>query len=242
MGEDIARTQIRPHMFPPPPEVVSGPGLEKCVRLLPHHHNTGGFFLALLEKTQLCPWESAKKTTTVKEDSTEDVTDNVETLEIKKDEPPQKRFRGFREDPFVYFNEGEEVYEEIQKYYDLTLPSTNFLIRSRDPNTRKNNIYFTTAKVRDLVENNTDRVKIINTGVKSFARADNKGSDCDYRIAQEGALSIIPFIQKRKVTAEREDIVKLLHASDIDKPPEISSFSEIFQTRLESIATGSIIY
>ena len=26
-----------------------------------------------------------------------------------------------------------------------------------------------------------DRVKIINTGVKSFARADNKGSECDYR-------------------------------------------------------------
>ena len=44
------------------------------------------------------------------------------------------------------------------------------------------------------------------------------------------------------VTVEREDIVKLLHASDIDKPPEISSFSEIFQKRLESIATGSIIY
>ena len=31
------------------------------------------------------------------------------------------------------------------------------------------------------MENNVDRVKIINTGVKSFARADNKGSECDYR-------------------------------------------------------------
>ena len=240
--EDIARTQIRPHMFPPPPEVVSGLGLEKCVRLLPHHHNTGGFFLALLEKTQLCPWESAKKTTTVKEDSTEDVTDNVETLEIKKDEPPQKRFRGFREDPFVYFNEGEEVYEEIQKYYDLTLPSTNFLIRTRDPNSRKNNIYFTTAKVRDLVENNTERVKIINTGVKAFARADAKGSECDFRIAQEGALSIIPFIKERKVLVERSDMVRLLQSSDFDKPPEISVFTADFQQKLENMKTGSLVY
>ena len=240
--EDIARTQIRPHMFPPPAEVVAGLGLERCVRLLPHHHNTGGFFLALLEKTKLCPWESVKKSTPAPDDTTEDVTDNVETLEIKRDEPPQKRFRGFREDPFIYFEEGEEVYEEIQKYYDLTLPSTNFLIRTKDPNSRKNNIYFTTAKVRDLVENNTERVKIINTGVKAFARADAKGSDCDFRIAQEGALSIIPFIKERKLTVHRQDMVKLLQSSDYDKPPDITAFTANFQQQVESLKTGSLVY
>ena len=237
--ENIAKTQIRPHMFPPPPEVVKDLGLEKCLRLLPHYHNTGGFFLALLEKTQLCPWESVKKPASTTGD---DVTDNVEMMEIKREEPPQKRFRGFKEDPFVYFNEGEEVYEEIQKYYDLTLPHTNFLIRCRDPNTRKNNIYFTTTKVRDLVENNTDRVKIINTGVKAFARADSKGSDCDFRIAQEGALSIIPFIKERKVLVERSDMVRLLQSSDYDKPPEISLFSEHFKQFVENLKTGSLVY
>ena len=41
---------------------------------------------------------------------------------------------------------------------------------------------------------------------------------------------------------ERADIVKLLHASDIDKPPEIASFSEDLQGRLANIDTGSIIY
>ena len=41
---------------------------------------------------------------------------------------------------------------------------------------------------------------------------------------------------------ERADIVKLLHASDIEKPPEISVFSDDLQGRLEKIATGSIIY
>ena len=62
------------------------------------------------------------------------------------------------------------------------------------------------------------------------------------RIAQEGALSIIPFIQNRTVKVERADIVKLLHASDIDKPPEIALFSEDLQARLAKIDTGSIIY
>ena len=58
---------------------------------------------------------------------------------------------------------------------------SNTIYRNKEPGTRKKNIYFTTTKVRSLVENNADRVKIINTGIKAFARADNKGSDCDYR-------------------------------------------------------------
>lgn len=35
-------------MFPPPD--VEGMGLEKCVRVLPHHNNTGGFFVCCLRK------------------------------------------------------------------------------------------------------------------------------------------------------------------------------------------------
>ena len=198
--EDVAKAQIRPHMFPPPPEVAARLGLEKCLRLLPHHHNTGGFFLALLEKMSLCPWESSKRPG--RDVKTEEVAETVENLEIS--EPPTKRFRGFREDPFLYFNtDDESVFDNIRQYYNLNLSSSMFLHRNKDPTTRKNNIYFTTEKVRLLVENNADRVKIINTGVKAFARADNKGSDCDYRIAQEGALSIIPFISNRTVTGDR---------------------------------------
>jgi len=152
-------------------------------------------------------------------------------------------FRGFREDPFIYFNDDEGVFDIIRKYYDLSLPPQYFLHRNKEAgSTKKNHIYLSTPRCREIVENNTEKVKIINTGVKSFARADNKGSDCDYRIAQEGALSIIPFIQNRTVKVERADIVKLLHASDIEKPPEISLFSQDLQGRLEKIATGSIIY
>ena len=152
---DIAKTQIRPHMFPPPPEEAARLGLDKCLRLLPHHHNTGGFFLALLEKVALCPWESSKKP--AKDAAAEEVAENVESLEIK--EPPQKRFRGFKEDPFIYFSaEDSGLFDCIKEYYNLNLDSSLFLHRNKDPTTRKNNIYFTTSKVRKLVENNADRL------------------------------------------------------------------------------------
>ena len=48
------------------------------------------------------------------------------------------------------------------------------------------------------MENNKERVKIINTGVKAFTRCDNKGSECDFRIAQEGAVMLLHFINKRR--------------------------------------------
>ena len=34
---------------------------DRCMRLLPHQQDTGGFFVAVLEKKKLCPWESVRK-------------------------------------------------------------------------------------------------------------------------------------------------------------------------------------
>ncbi|XP_013415807.1 tRNA (cytosine(34)-C(5))-methyltransferase isoform X2 [Lingula anatina] len=43
-------------MFPPSPEMAEQLHLERCMRVLPHHQNTGGFFIAVLEKRDVLPW------------------------------------------------------------------------------------------------------------------------------------------------------------------------------------------
>jgi len=48
-------------MFPPMPEEAQKFNLNLCLRILPHQQDTGGFFVAALKKTRLCPWESPKK-------------------------------------------------------------------------------------------------------------------------------------------------------------------------------------
>jgi len=244
--EQISKTQIRPSMFPPPPEVANSLGLEKCARLLPHHQNTGGFFVALLEKVALCPWESARKI--VKTDGqqiTESDADNEKDENSSEIEPPQKKFkgqnRGFKEDPIIYFKDNETVYEDIKGYFDLSLPSDLFLTRCLEE-CKKKHIYFTNSLIKQIVENNKERVKIINTGVKAFTRADTKGSRCDYRLAQEGCLSTIPFIKQRILKLGKEDLIILLSSSEIDKPPEISSFSDKFKSDVQSLDTGSVAY
>eukprot|EP00090_Calanus_glacialis_P007336 TRINITY_DN15781_c0_g1_i1.p1 TRINITY_DN15781_c0_g1~~TRINITY_DN15781_c0_g1_i1.p1 ORF type:complete len:704 (-),score=298.23 TRINITY_DN15781_c0_g1_i1:55-2166(-) len=229
------QAQIRPYMFPPPPSTVASLCLTKCVRVLPHKHNTGGFFVALLEKTGGCPWQEEGR-----KDSKEDKPDSPSVTE----DPPEKkkRFWGFREDPFIYFKPEEPIYPRIRDYFKLSLPYTMFLTRCEDES-KKNGVYFTTEKVRHVMENNVDRVKIINTGVKAFARCENyKGASCDYRIAQEGALSTVPFIGARMLHPAREDMEMMLLSEDQDKPPEITKMSEKFRDELEKTETGSVAF
>ncbi|XP_053323270.1 RNA cytosine C(5)-methyltransferase NSUN2 [Spea bombifrons] len=58
--EDVPQsrhTQIRPTMFPPKDEEkLKAMNLSRCLRILPHHQNTGGFFVAVLIKKAPMPW------------------------------------------------------------------------------------------------------------------------------------------------------------------------------------------
>merc|ERR1719397_2318422 len=164
--ENLQKTVIRPEHFPTEDQGVLEQ-LKRCVRVLPHLQNTGGFFVALLEKVEALPWES-------KREKVFEETEKKEEIE-KKEEPPtkKKRFWGFKEDPFIYCKEGDEAVAKIASYYDLDpqISYKNILTRCADE-TKKNNMYLTTEGVREVVEANKERVKIINTGVKAFARLD----------------------------------------------------------------------
>ena len=67
------------------------------------------------------------------------------------------------------------------------------------------------------MESNEDRLKLINTGVKMFVRADGKGSGCEYRLAQEGAQATVPFLKKRLLELPLKDMLMMLSNSEIAK-------------------------
>ena len=50
--DQIGNGKVLPGMFPPTAEEAATMHLERCIRLLPHHQNTGGFFVAVLRKTR----------------------------------------------------------------------------------------------------------------------------------------------------------------------------------------------
>ncbi|XP_059469465.1 tRNA (cytosine(34)-C(5))-methyltransferase [Neocloeon triangulifer] len=225
-------TQLRPHLFPPSEEAAKGLHLERCLRILPHLQNTGGFFVAVLEKHKPLPWESATR-----------VTENPEPAEVKQEEPAKKKRKifGFKEDPFFYLADDDETWPSIKDYYKIDSNLFPSVLLSRTLEGKKKNIYMTNEAVREIVSQNQEKLKIINTGIKVFARCSNLEMKCEYRLAQEGLPSIQALIQDRIVHVGREDMVKLLENESGTLPPKIEEFSPDLFEKLKEFKSGSCI-
>ncbi|XP_058129070.1 tRNA (cytosine(34)-C(5))-methyltransferase [Anopheles ziemanni] len=231
------RTVLRPDMFPPAKEEsVEKFHLDRCLRILPNQQNTGGFFVALIEKKKPLPWES----TDTKEDNGQDLAKGSEAPE-----PPTKKakyMRGFKEDPFVFFDDNEDVFESINEFYKLSegFNPRNLLTRCKVG--KKKNIYFCSSVVRDLVQLNEKRVKFINLGVKSFVRCVTRNIKCEFRLAQEGLANVNAFIgERRRVKVQPSDLIELLSCTDPTKPPEIAALTAETQENLKNFDSGSCI-
>lgn len=260
------QTQVRPQMFPPKPEDAHKFHLERSMRILPHHQDTGGFFVAVLEKMKPLPWESQPEKLDQNVDTLNIESNKVElSLEeeaekakvesndkkrlLEDDKRPwgpqrkRKRMGGYREDPFVFFKDDkEDVWLPIKKFYNISdgLDSRCLLVRCLDG--KKKNIYFTSPAIRDIVLSNENKVKMINTGVKTFVRSDNRNLKCAFRLAQEGMQSIFDYLgDYRKVEISKEDLITLLQNNDTDSPPEIVKLSAKTQERIKDFDTGSCV-
>ncbi|XP_046667880.1 tRNA (cytosine(34)-C(5))-methyltransferase [Homalodisca vitripennis] len=231
-------TQIRPHMFPPKAEDAEKFHLNRCIRVLPHHQDTGGFFIAVLKKLAPLPWESPKTSG----GSTVDVSREVENSKHNGPQPKRRRIQGYREDPFVFFKEDEPVWPLIKDFYEMKpeLPLDCLLTRCHVG--KRKNIYFVSPAIRDIIDKNQDKVKLINAGVKVFARCDNKNVNCCFRLAQEGLNSISQYIGDcRRVSICKSDLLTLLTVDDPKHPPETTTLDPATQKRLEAVSHGSCV-
>uniref|UniRef100_A0A672LMY5 tRNA (cytosine(34)-C(5))-methyltransferase n=1 Tax=Sinocyclocheilus grahami TaxID=75366 RepID=A0A672LMY5_SINGR len=220
-------TQIRPTMFPPTdPEKLANMKLERCMRILPHHQNTGGFFVAVLVKKAPMPWNrrypKLYKSTFmcalldgVFYCSFSSVT--VLHIDMKcsvcSSPPPPKKMKlfGFKEDPFVFLTEDDPIFPSIQAFYDLSpgFPKLNVLTRTHEG--KKRQLYMVSKELRNVLLNNSERMKVINTGVKVWSRnTDGEQFGCAFRLAQEGIYTLCPYIRARIINICVEDVKVLL--------------------------------
>ncbi|XP_045855246.1 RNA cytosine C(5)-methyltransferase NSUN2 isoform X1 [Meles meles] len=268
-------TQIRPTMFPPKDsEKLQAMHLERCLRILPHHQNTGGFFVAVLVKKSSMPWnkrppkiqgepveprepvrsvegaaadpaETESKPASGTDDT--DITErseNVENSGSKKDgvcgPPPSKKMKlfGFKEDPFVFIPEDDPLFPPIQKFYalDPSFPKMNLLTRTTEG--KKRQLYMVSKELRNVLVNNSERMKVINTGIKVWCR-NNSGEefDCAFRLAQEGIYTLYPFINSRIITVSIEDVKILLTQEN----PFFRKLSSETYSQAKDLAKGSIV-
>ncbi|XP_042892490.1 tRNA (cytosine(34)-C(5))-methyltransferase-like isoform X2 [Penaeus japonicus] len=225
------------HLFPPAPEDREKLNLRRCIRIMPHQQDTGGFFVAVLEKVKPLPGEKVYKPS----DQTEQKDEAHKTQRIK--EPPKKKRRqGFKEAPYYYFEDDEAVWPGINDFYAIREEIGPGLFLSRTKEGKKRNLYFTNSLVKDIVNLNQEDIKIINTGVKVLVRSDNKGTPCDFRLAQDGSAVLLPLITKRKITVTKEDLVIMLQNDDMEMPPEITTLDPKTQEQCTELCTGAIAF
>lgn len=249
-------TIIRPQMFPPTAEVAQKIGLGKCMRLLPHYQNTGAFFVAVLVKKALMPWERQEKEDADKaaavpaEEKPTDGNGDAAPVEDEKSVPwgPQRkkrRLHGYKEDPYVFFGPDESVWNDIKEFYEIDQPREVFdptCLLTRCVGGKKKNIYFCSQAVKDLVQNNESAIKIINTGVKAFVRCDNRNMKCQFRLANEGLACIREFIgESRRVNVTRDDLILLLQNTEIANPPPLDQLSKETYDRVQDVRAGSCL-
>ncbi|XP_071355445.1 RNA cytosine C(5)-methyltransferase NSUN2 [Trachinotus anak] len=282
-------TQIRPTMFPPKePEKLAGMHLERCMRILPHHQNTGGFFVAVLVKKAPMPWnkrypklrkdvssssaaqtggspaastpadtphlpESAQgeegagpagKVSGEAEEEAPKGAPLAQETTAKQDgvcgPPPLKKMKlfGYKEDPFVFLTEEDPVFTTIQSFYDLSpdFPKLNVLTRTHEG--KKRHLYMVSKELRNVLLNNSERMKVINTGVKVWSRnSDGEEFGCAFRLAQEGIYTLQPYIRSRIIRVSVEDIKVLLTQEN----PFLSKLEEDAHAQAKKLGMGSIV-
>uniref|UniRef100_A0A4W5MCJ8 tRNA (cytosine(34)-C(5))-methyltransferase n=1 Tax=Hucho hucho TaxID=62062 RepID=A0A4W5MCJ8_9TELE len=240
-------TQIRPTMFPPTDtEKLANMKLERCMRILPHHQNTGGFFVAVLVKKAPMPWNRRfpKVHTHVHpEDSPvgggrEECVCSDSVLCSRP--PPNKKMKrhGFKEDPFVFLTEDDPVFPpiDIDGITFTYFPKINVLTRTHEG--KKRHLYMVSKELRNVMLNNSERMKVINTGVKVWSRnSDGEEFGCAFRLAQEGIYTLFPYIRSRMITVSVEDIKILLTQEN----PYLSKLEEDAHQQAKKIGMGSIV-
>ncbi|CAN9503773.1 unnamed protein product [Ophioblennius macclurei] len=271
-------TQIRPTMFPPKDkDKLAAMHLERCMRILPHHQNTGGFFVAVLVKKAPMPWNkrypklrkdvsssSASPADLLPEGSPEEAEGggpeekadgeaekeaaagdpSTQEAGAKQDgacgPPPSKKMRlfGYKENPFVFLTEDDPVFTTIQSFYELSpdFPKLNVLTRTHEG--KKRHLYMVSKELRNVLLNNTERMKVINTGVKVWSRnSDGEEFGCAFRLAQEGIYTLQPYIHSRIIRVSVEDIKVLLTQEN----PFLSKLEEDAHAQAKKIGMGSIV-
>ncbi|XP_017492996.1 PREDICTED: tRNA (cytosine(34)-C(5))-methyltransferase-like [Rhagoletis zephyria] len=204
------RTQIRETLFPP--ANAAELRLRRCVRILPHYQNTGGFFIAILrKKTDRMPWEpteeeeEAKKREQEEEEEKKkkeeeaagegggaDKTEEDKTSLTTGRGGKKRQFFGYKEVPFSFLTKDDADWADIKSFFKLPESFNVQQLAHRCAVGKRRNLYFFTERAADFVALN-GHVKIISGGCRVFCRVDISQVPCAFRVSQEGIPSLFPY-------------------------------------------------
>ncbi|CAH2076070.1 unnamed protein product [Thlaspi arvense] len=214
--------------------------LERCLRILPHDQNTGGFFIAVLHKVSPLPVSEGAEDIVVEESASDNGLKPPEKEGIiklaqelggmgGKTKVPalQGKWKGL--DPVVFLRD-ETVINGIKTFYgikDESFPLHGHLVTRNSDTSSKGNvkrIYYVSKSVKDVLELNSavgKKIKIASVGLKMFEKQSAReceANSCSFRITSEGLPVILPYMTKQILYATMVDFKNLLLYKSIKFP------------------------
>uniref|UniRef100_A0A914WL40 Uncharacterized protein n=1 Tax=Plectus sambesii TaxID=2011161 RepID=A0A914WL40_9BILA len=122
---------------------------------------------------------------------------------------------------------------------DETFPHQQLLGRTTEADNRRS-LYFVNAAIKRVLQLNKDSLKVINAGLRVFGRVEAKFTQCRFRLSQDGAPLLMPYMNKsRSLRVSPEDMYKVLISTQ--GQGQNCPCSELsVADQLESIDTGSV--
>ncbi|EKE40489.1 hypothetical protein ENUP19_0370G0030 [Entamoeba nuttalli] len=210
-------SKIPSTLFPPTEEEAKKFRLDRCMRFLPQLQNTGGFFVAVLEKVG---------------DLDNDFKE--EKQKRKKAPKPIKTRKGDSRLMPLNMTEGyETITQTIKNFYGLEGSGFDFECLGFKGD-GKGTLHYLIKKAMDLVRIN--ELKIVGGGLKLF-RKHSVGPNSSFRLSNEGLSAVAHlFGERRKLEIKHEEFVKMLIS---ESPVQLGN--EVME-RAKDMEVGCVIF
>lgn len=263
--EGMETKKLQETMFPKGDEDALN--LHLAMRFLPHHQNTGGFFVAVLEKLKptgkiVYPSRHKSDVPSPAPQAKVYIESEGEGLKVriklvnygtidevrneKLDARPAKekvlppwgiRGGGGRNrktedkgkwagiDPIVPFTDKQSI-NQIKEFYGILEDFSildSLTSRNADADKAPKRLLFISSGPKLLLQmDEKEALKVVACGLKMFERQSfgEKGTSCEYRIAQEGVPVILPYMTKQILYPSLDEFISLLRDRSLPVPPE----------------------
>ena len=255
--EQANKWRLTRALFPPDESEREQLGLHRCMRVLPHANDTGGFFIALLRKSETAQVAPATTTATapatppppppalaadepelrellerVAADDDDDEAcaggsgdgggheGGAETLATASGAAPPKATRAgtFESEQPLCFTPlamDSELGSELQRFYELAPSFPWDRLHSTYGHTSSRRLYLTSEAAAELLRR-TPGMRVLAAGVKVFERDGSVGVGCGYRLVQEGALLMLPYLGARVLQVTPAEMRALAEARTVE--------------------------
>ncbi|KAJ3896030.1 S-adenosyl-L-methionine-dependent methyltransferase [Lentinula edodes] len=256
-------TKLTPGHWPPPN--AHELKLERCMRIYPHLQDSGGFFVAVLERKLIeVPQIRERKRTIENVESSELETkkprleSEPETSDTIVDPMPGVDVKSvtqegggggtssgngsFKEMPYTFLSPRDPALLSCISRLRLTseFPSSNVLVRNPEGDVVRS-MYLTNDLIKQIIlANDFTKIRLTAAGTKVFTKQEGgKGVEAQYRILGEGLPVVLPYTDSTSIVNGNMSILKHLVMSHY---PLCTSFEESFRPVLNNLDLGCHIF